>query len=49
MTKTIGISDETHLLISEKQVALRKRGKDMKIQEIAEKALTAGIDILDEE
>lgn len=49
MTKTIGINDETHMLIVEKQIALRKRGTDIKIQDIVEMAITAGIDIWDEE
>jgi hypothetical protein len=45
--KTLQVSESTHILIAEKQTNLRKKGVHKTYIEIADDAITAGIDIVD--
>lgn len=47
--KTLQVSENTHILIVEKQLDLRKEGKYKTYIEIADEAIIAGIDAVDED
>ena len=45
--KTLQVSEDTHIMIEEKQLELRKRRIYKTYIEIADAAIAAGIDIID--
>lgn len=49
MGKTANIDDDVHILVIEKQIELRKRGIEMKIGDIINEAIAAGIDAVGED
>ncbi len=45
--KTLQVSENVHIMIVEKQLDLRKEGIDKTYIEIADEAISAGIDVVD--